>query len=536
MPLESHVTVLARQAEAQPDKVFLDFEGETLSFAELEAKATRMANALAALGIGKGITVAVLMDNSADQVISLFAVNKLGAIWVPLNTAYRGEFLRHQLADSLAVLAICGAELLTPLLDVTQGAPCLRRILVRGEWNKAATEGAVEVQPLDDYRGTDPSRIVAQIDPRDIACLIYTSGTSGPSKGCMISHAYLCSIARRRNVSVTPWEGMVSWSCLPLFHIASLTALLISSLLAGERASIARHFSVSGFWPEIQRSGADSVVLLATMLPLIAQMPDTPESERCRGRTKVLTGVPMTEDDRRRWQERFGVGYVNTHAYGQTEANLVTLLPWGEPEPPAGSMGPPSRDFDVMVADDEGLPLPLGAPGELLVRPRQPGAMFSGYWQRAGDTMAAMRDLWWHTGDIARMDVDGYLYFVDRKKDYLRSRGENISSHEVETAARAHDLVSEVAFHSVAVGGAPEDPLKATVVLVSGAALEERALFEWLKSALPYFAVPRFIEFRAELPKTPTGKVQKEVLRAEGVTAATWDAHDFGLEIRRPLR
>lgn len=536
VPLQSHVAVLARHARERPDSLFLDFEGETLTFAQLQDRATAMAHALADLGVAAGASVAVVMDNSADQVVSLFAVNLLGAIWVPVNTAYRGEFLRHQLADSRAVLAICDAGLLDDLLHVAPGIPDLARILVRGADTGALPAACIPVEPLDRHRGADLTPIVSEIDPRDISCLIYTSGTTGPSKGCMVSHAYLCSIGRRRNLSVEPWPGMIAWSCLPLFHIASLAAVLISTLLAGERASIARHFSVSGFWKEIERSGADSAVLLATMLPLVAHMPDCPEMARCKGQLKVITGVPMTQEDRRIWRERFGVAYVNTHAYGQTEANLVTFLPWGEPEPPAGSMGPPSRDFDMMVVDDEGVPVPLDTAGELVLRPRQPGAMFSGYWQRAEDTVAASRDLWWRTGDVVRMDAGGYLYFVDRKKDYLRSRGENISSHEVESAVGVHPEIAEVAFHSVPAEEGVEEQLKATVVLAAAASCDERALFDWMRGALPYFAVPRFIELRERLPKTPTGKVQKQDLRMEGVTASTWDSLAHGLEIRRPRR
>jgi len=215
--------------------------------------------------------------------------------------------------------------------------------------------------------------------------------------------------------------------------------------------------------------------------------------------------------------------------HGQTEANLATLLPWGESIPPLDSMGPPSEDFDAMVADDDDRPVALGQAGELLLRPRQPGVIFSGYWRRPEATLKAMSGLWWHTGDFVRMDRDGFLYFVDRKKDYLRARGENISSFEVESAVMRHPQVAEVAFHAIGL----EDEIKATVILQPGSLLSEQELFHWAEAELPYFAVPRFIEFRDALPKTPTGRVQKNELRAEGKTAATWDAQAAGLEIRR---
>ena len=530
-PSETYLESLARHCRNQPDAVFLDFEGHMVTFRELDVRSTRMANALVRLGVKKGDTVVTVLDNSEDQVLSLIALNKIGAIWVPINTAFTGEFLRHQVADSGAALAICEQHYLENLLAVSDGLPRLDRILVRG-WDGVASS-KVTLAPLDSARGEDDSPIDHVARPDDIACLIYTSGTTGPSKGCMIGHNYLCSIGRRRNQSVVPERGSITWSCLPLFHIAALGALLIANLLAGERTSISSRFSISGFWDEIERSGATSAMLLASMLPLIANAPDTPAMLRCRRQLRVVTGVPLSAADRRVWQERFGVAYMNSFAYGQTEANLVTLLPWGDPLPPQDSMGPPSEDFDVMVMGDDRRPVPIGEVGELLVRPRQPGVMFSGYWGRPGDALNAMTDMWWHTGDLVRMDEAGYLYFVDRKKDYLRARGENISSFEVESVMRRHPAIAEVAFHAVAGEAGREEEIKATIVLREEGAATEQELFEWAREQLPYFAVPRFIEFRRELPKTPTGKVQKHELRAQGKTAGTWDAHAAGFIVRR---
>jgi crotonobetaine/carnitine-CoA ligase len=530
-PSETYLEWLSRHAREKPDEVFLDFEGLCLSYAELELSSTKMANGLADIGVGKGDTVVVLLDNSEDMIRSLCAVNKAGGIWVPINTAYKGEFLRHQVADCDARLAICDAAHLENLLAIAPELSSLRRILVRD--GEAGACAGVEIAPLDSVREGPDVPPAVRVAPDDIACLLYTSGTTGPSKGCMISHSYLASIGRRRNVSVEPRRGEVTWSCLPLFHIASLGAVLIANILAGEPIAVAARFSVSGFWAEIERSQARSVVILASMLPLVAHAPDTPAMHRCRGQVRVVTGVPLTAADRRIWQERFGVQFMNSFAYGQTEANLVTLLPWGEPEPPMDSMGPPSQDFDVMVMGDDDRPVPLGQAGELAVRPRHPGMIFSGYWRRPEETLKAMKDLWWRTGDFVRMDENGFLYFVDRKKDYLRSRGENISSFEVESAVMKHPGIAEVAFHAVAADSGGEDDIKATVVLRLEAQVTEQELFLWARDNLPYFAVPRFIEFRAELPKTPTGRVQKHELRAQGRTAATWDCLAAGLEIRR---
>jgi len=531
-PSETILDSLTRFAREKPGEVFVDFEGELLTFGDLDVRSLRAANGLSAAGVAPGDRVAMLMDNSLDAVVLPCSIARLGAIWVPINTAFRGEFLRHQLADCGAGVVLCDAEYLDTLLAVAGELPDLRRIFVcLGDGG--GHEGPVPIESADTLYEGGNAPLDVSVSPTDIACLIYTSGTTGPSKGCMVSHNYLCSIGRRRHRSVDPYPGEITWTCLPLFHIAALGAVLIAYLLAGGRVALTRQFSVSGFWEDIERSGANSAVMLASMIPLVANAPDSEAMKRCFGQLRVVTGVPMSPANRKQFIERFGVSCVNSFAYGQTEANLASLLPWGDPIPPLDSMGPPSEDFDAMIAGEDGRPTPIGEPGELLVRPRQAGAMFSGYWRQPEATLAAMTDMWWHTGDFVKMDADGYLYFVDRKKDYLRSRGENISSFEVENAMLRHERVREVAFHTVPGAQGREEPIKATVVLEADSAASERELFDWALENLPYFAVPRFIELRGELPKNPIGRVQKHELRSQGVTAGTWDCEAEGLSIRR---
>ena len=531
---ETYLAALERHSREKPDAIFLDYEGKTLTFAELDRQSNGIAHGLAGLGVGKGDRVVTLIDNSDDLVLVFFAINKLGAIWVPINTAYRGEFLRHQASDAEAALAICEAHYLDNLLGVADALPALTDILVRGDCTEQA--GKPRVVPFERLRAAAGGPVGIEVTPDDLSALIYTSGTTGTSKGCMVSHSYLCSIGGQRNRCVPPTSGDITWSCLPLSHIAALGSLLISNLLAGARIAIATHFSVSGFWPEIERSGATHGSLMASMFPLLAHAPDNDAMLRCRGQLKSVTGVPLSESDRKIWNTRFGVDYMMTFAYGQTEAVMVTMRPQGSPQPPVGSMGPPTEEFEVMVADDGNRPVPVGETGELCVRPTRPGCMFSGYWRRPEDSLKAMRDLWWHTGDFVRMDEEGYLFFVDRKKDYLRSRGENISSFEVESALMTHPAIAEAACFAISSGAGLEEHVKAAIVPAEGAGVDARTLFEWARDNLPYFAVPRYIELLTILPKTPTGRVQKHELRALGVTAATWDSVAENLEIRRPKR
>src|SRR5690606_17877617 len=217
--------------------------------------------------------------------------------------------------------------------------------------------------------------------------------------------------------------------------------------------------------------------------------------------------------------------------FGLTEATFITSTP-PDMTAPLGSSGRRNADFDVRIVDDEDRELPPGVPGEIIVRPRRPHIMFEGYWRRPDATAAVMRNLWFHTGDIGKFDEDGWFWFVDRKKDYLRRRGENVSSFELERTFRAHPDIAEVAVHAVA-SEHTEDDIKVTAVRTSAGTVTEEQLCRWSLDKLPYFAVPRYIEFRDELPRNATGKILKYQLREEGVTAATWDIEQSSVVVSK---
>ncbi|MFE3059927.1 AMP-binding protein [Nocardia sp. NPDC059239] len=520
---------LSRAVAADPNQVFLDFDGDLYTYGDVDARTNAFAHELSHLGVGVGDTVATVLDNNIDQIVSWLAINKIGAIWVPLNTAYRGEFLRHQIQDSLAQLIVTEAEYLPNIAAVGDLLTDVKLVLQRGGSLASAPTG-LPLALLDDHRGNDTSPVGFIAKPSDLSLLMYTSGTTGPSKGCMVSHNYICHQGYQSNATVPPLPGEVMYTCLPLFHMAAVDTTM-SAILAHSRIAIGKRFSVSSFWSEIERSGAGNVRLLSSIYPLMAQAPDTPEMKRCYGQLRAVTGYASPEIAKI-WTERFGVQYFNSHAYGQSEGVRLSSGYLGEPTPPDGSCGRIDSDaFEVVILDDDDNILPHGATGEIAYRPRKPHIMFEGFWRRPEDTVRAWRNLWMHTGDLGRTDGT-YLYFVDRKKDYLRSRGENISSFEIERAFMRHDAISEVAAHAISDGIA-EDCLKVTAVLRQDAVLSEEELCLWAVDHLPYFAVPQFIEFRAELPKTPTGKITKHVLRSEGRTAGTWDREGAGITVRR---
>jgi crotonobetaine/carnitine-CoA ligase len=316
---------------------------------------------------------------------------------------------------------------------------------------------------------------------------------------------------------------------LPLFHFNAISVCVVGTLLIGGRASVAHRFSVSRFWPEVQRTGATTVSMLGSLAILLANADDHPDAKNHP--LRLCAAAPMPPDVDRVWRERFHCATFSG-GYGMTEASLLSLLEAGVENKP-GAAGKPNREeFDVRLVDDDDTEVPVGDTGEIVCRPTGPNLMFSGYWNRPVDTLNAFRNLWFHTGDLGRLDEDGFLYFVDRKKDSLRRRGENISSFEMEKTLFAHPGIRDVAVHAVP-SELGEDEVKITAVLQDGTDVTEEALCRWMAKRVPYFAIPRYIEFRADLPRNPVGRVLKYELREEGVTPDTWDRDAAGVTFER---
>ncbi len=524
------IAALERAVQAHPDRVLLDFSGRLFTYGEVDRLSTRLAHALEALGVRAGHTVVSMLDNNEDAALTWLAVNKLCAVSVPVNTALRGEFLRHQIADADAAIVICESAYLERIAAVSDGTPAVRVLLHRGE-APATVDVAATLAPLDAHRGADDTPFERKPDPADLACLVYTSGTTGPSKGCMLSYNFMCNLARLQLRAGPATADDVTITPLPLYHMNALCVGILSNILVGARVAIVPRFSVSNFWPEVERSGATIASILGGMGGLLAQAPDCDAARRCIGQIHTVRGNPFTEETKKIWRERFGARQVGGNGYGLTEACVVTSLAAGETAAP-GSSGRRIPDFDVRIVDELDRELPAGCAGEIIVRPLRPDIMFMGYWRRPEDTLKLLRNLWFHTGDIGKFDDDGFFYFVDRKKDYLRRRGENISSFEMEAAFAAHPDLAEVAVHAVP-SDKGEDDVKVTAVLRSGATLTAVALFHWSTDAVPFYALPRYIEFRDDLPKNPQGRVLKYQLRDEGRTADTWDLEETDIKVSK---
>lgn len=528
---EDTVNAVVRRAARQwGERPFMDISGQLVSFAELDREACRLANGLRKLGVTKGQTVVTVLDNNAEAIFIWLAINKLGAISVPVNTAYKGEFLRHQIADADPEVVLAESDYVERFAAIAEKLPNVRTVIYRGV-APALPPLSQQVLPWSAVRSDDTSDPNVPIKPGDPAVIIYTGGTTGPSKGCVNSHNYACNLARQLIGAMRRTPDSITWTPLPLFHFNALTATILPNLMLGARVAIYPRFSVSNFWPEIERTGANDCSLLASMLVLLANAPETEEMKRCHGQLKVVAGAPFPPEIMRIWKERFGVEHTRQGGFGLTECSIITSLSPDDPGKP-NSSGKRNEWFDVRIVDDDDNELPPNTPGEIIVRPLKPHVMFEGYWRRPEDTLRLMRNQWFHTGDIGLFDDDGYFYFVDRKKDYLRRRGENISSFEMETTFRNHPDIQDVAVHAVKAE-LTEDEVKVTAVLRPGSTLTEEALCRWSIEQVPYFAVPRFIEFREEVPRSPLGRILKYQLRDEGVTLTTWDRENSDIVLKK---
>ncbi|MGZ6977877.1 MAG: AMP-binding protein [Acidimicrobiia bacterium] len=523
-PETTVLDALAARLMHDPDGPYLDFDDIALTARAVDDAANRIAHGLADLGVGRGDRVATLLENSPEQVISFFAALKLGAVQVPINTAYKGEFLRHVLADSGAGVIVAQGSLASRVAEVCATDPAadlpeLRAVVVAGP-----TDAVISTIPTIDWQtmhdaASDGAPGDPGIGPADLACFIYTAGTTGPSKGCMLPHHYVVALAEQIARAWQRRSDDIVLTPLPLFHFNAISVCVVGTLVTGGSAAIVRKFSVSRFWSEVKRTDATMLSMLGSLAILVANADDVPE--QVGHRLRLCAAAPIPPDTDRIWRERFGCATFSA-GYGLTEASLISLLPAGTPNRPGSAGQLNDEEFEVRLVDDDDREVAVGEIGEIVCRPTGPNLMFSGYWRRAEATVDALRNLWFHTGDLGRLDEDGFLYFVDRKKDYLRRRGENISSFEMERTFVAHPAIKDVAVHAVA-SEQGEDDVKVTAVLQEGATVTEEELCRWSVDQVPYFAVPRYIEFRSDLPRNPVGRVLKYELRDDGVTDATWD-------------
>lgn len=522
--------LLMRRLDVDPDGPYLDVCGDTVTAAQLVDVSSRLASSLRSMGVSQGDRVATLIENSIEAVYAWWGIILAGAIAVPVNTAYKGEYLRHQLADSGSKVVIVAAEFLDRLEPVAATIESVQHVVIISDTPSTISSTATSL--WSELLTSEAILPEINTKPSDLGTFIYTGGTTGLSKGCMLSHNYHEALTRQIGICWERTTEDVVWTPLPLFHFNAITTAVIGPLVFGGRSAIYRRFSVSNFWPEMNRVGATITSTLGTMAYLLAHDVDRPEMPRsgapeANTTLRLLGAAPMPVEVDDIMKNRFGLTTFSA-AYGVTEASLISWQPPGGYNKPNAAGVINDEYFDVRIFDAEDNEVPRGDRGEIVIRPKRPEVMFAGYWGRPEVTVETSRNWWYHTGDIGIVDDDNFLFFVDRKADYLRRRGENIASFEVESIIMGHGQIADVAVHAVP-SPLTEDDLKITATRVEGATVSEDELFLWCVEQLPYFALPRYIEFRTDLPRSPVGRVLKRELRAEGVTSATWDLEQSGV-------
>ena len=513
--------MLRRQAERYGDRPLLSVAGRSWTHRDAMQAGSRRAASLRRAGVARGDRVAVMSGNRIEFLEVFLACGWLGAVAVPINTASMGPQIQYYLANSGTRLLVIEAALLERLRTADLAATELQTIWVLDASADLRAESGSAVR-LEPYPEEDAVAIeAAAVGPGDPLAILYTSGTTGPAKGVSCPHAQYHGWGTNTVDVLGVVASDVLCTTLPLFHINALNTYA-QAAITGARVVFEPRFSASGFWPAMHRTQASVVYLLGAMVPILLAQPPSAGERGHRVRIGLGPGVPAAAG--RAFLERSGVPLLE--GYGSTETNFViaTRLPAGEGGDACGggTMGWLRPGFEARVADEHDAELPPGVAGELLLRADEPYAFATGYFNMPQQTLDAWRNLWFHTGDRVVREADGAFRFVDRLKDAIRRRGENISSFEVEQVLLSHPGVAAVAVYPVRSELA-EDEVMASLIARPDHVLDPAELARFCEARLPYFAVPRYVDVVADLPRTENGKVQKFRLRELGVTATTWD-------------
>jgi crotonobetaine/carnitine-CoA ligase len=496
--------VLERRAAESPADVYCTFRGRDVAVGDLNAMVNRAANGLLAAGLRPGDRVALMLPSHPDHIVAVLALAKVGFVRVPVNTSLIGAALAYPFERFTPHALIADESYRSVLEPVLSRTPDMQVFW----WNEGATAsyGAITGHANAQAPSVQPAA-------DDILALTPSSGTTGPPKGVLKSDRTLRAGAMGvlRVSGATAGSVFVLWESL---HHGAGVAVLIAALLERIKLVMVEKFSASSFWDQVRDHGVTHIHYLGGVLPILLKQPESAADRRHLVKTAWGGGCPPEV-----WEpfsRRFGVEMHE--GYGMSELTTFVTANIGGP---AASIGKSLSFFDIRVVDDDLRDVPAGTPGEIVVRNRVPGLQFLGYYGDQEATRAAVRDGWFCTGDLARSDSNGWLFFGGRKKDSLRRRGINISAWEVERVIAGHEAIEECALVGVP-SELGEDELKLFVRLRAGSALAPRELIDWSRVRLPHFQVPRFVEFIEEFPKTPTQRIRKGELSRS--TRDVWDA------------
>jgi crotonobetaine/carnitine-CoA ligase len=528
-----HERVLTRiiedKARRHPNRVVFQFRDDPITFGELNERINKAANGFLALGVKHGDKVAIMLPNCPEFLYAWFGLNRIGAVEVPINVALKDAGLAYQIDQSDSVMLVADIEYLDRLAEVADKLKTVRHVvfLDRGDgrqrlpgWQRLET---LTFRDLMAHSSDTPDAVVHY---SDLATILYTSGTTGVSKGVQMSHHYWYDIWAECVKYARYTDDDVLYTGLPFFHGNAQGITIGPAILATARAVIVERFSASQLWDDCRRWNCTEANYIGGIIPILLKQ--AKRDDDGDNPVRLMVGAAAPADEWHAFQQRFNTKLLEV--YGMTECYCCLVSPYDGPR--AGSCGKAITGWDVRIVDDDDNEVPHGEQGEFIARSNKMWVGTSGYYNKPEATLELFRNGWIHTGDLGRMDAEGYFYFVDRKKQALRRRGENISSFEVESVIGTHPAVLESCVVGVPSEVGEED-VKAVVVLKEGQQVTELELIRWCEPRMAYFAIPRYIAIRASLPKTPSERVEKFKLKAEGVTADCWDREKAGIVLQR---
>ena len=525
-PRERHLgRAIQLQAEQQGDALFIMFGEARYTYAEVNQRVNELAAGLAQAGLQPGARIAFYMSSAPEVIFLVLAANKLGAAWVPINTDYKGAWLQDTINSSRPSILVSDSKQFDRLKEVMDALTVKTLVLHECE---NALPGAVSLESLYVKGAGEPD--MSALSSSDTCAVLWTSGTTGKAKGVMQSHNvwFNASYANNGKDQYGIAAGDVIFTVLPMYNSAVWVTAIFRALFAGVPLAIDPSFSVTTFWERVDYYGATQCFTLGAMHMFLWDAP--PREDDSSHSLRKLMAIPMPPAIADGFCERFNLELV-PQGMGQSEA-MRLIAP--APGQPPGSCGALVAGVDAKLVGDDGEEVSAGEAGELWVKPLWPDFIFNGYFDSPEATAAAYEGDWYKTGDLLKRTADGFYFFSDRKKDAVRYKGRNISTFEVEMAARRHPAIADCAAF-----GVPSEELESEseimldVILKPGESLEAGDLAQFINDNAPYFFVPRYILFVDSLPYTPTNKVQKYRLRERGVTAQAWDARSAGFKAQR---
>jgi crotonobetaine/carnitine-CoA ligase len=520
--------IIEDKARRHPNHVVFQFRDTPIALGELNDQINRAANGLLALGVKPGDKVAIMLPNCPEFLYAWFGANRIGAVEVPINAALKGAGLTYQIVQSDSVVLVADTEYLDRLNDVADDLTSVRHVILLDRQGGAKLPGlgklkSLAFRELADRPSTSPG---IKVNFRDLATILYTSGTTGVSKGVEMSHHYWYDIWAESVKYARYTEDDVLYTGLPFFHGNAQGITIGPAILADAKAVIVERFSASQLWDDCRRWDCTEANYIGGVIPILLKQAE--RADDADNPVRLMVGAAAPQDEWQSFQKRFNTKLLEV--YGMTECYCCLASPYDAPR--AGSCGQAITGWDVRIVDDEDNDCPPDVNGEFIARSNKMFVGTTGYYKKAEATLDLFRNGWIHTGDMGRRDADGYFYFVDRKKQAIRRRGENISSFEVESVIGSHPAVLESG-----VVGVPsevgEEEVKAVVVLKEGQKVSAEELVRWCEPRMAYFAIPRYIAFRDSLPKTPSERVEKFKLKDEGITADCWDREKAGIILQR---